>query len=396
MNSSKTKNNFIWSSLILSFLLIGFLFFFNEVNAQVRTSFPGGTFPGGSEMSGGGTFSGGGVSAPMDTIKTPGGTFKNLIKRFTIWLGYGVYLTVFIAFLLFLMGMLKYVTGGADEEKRQEAKNLIIYGIAGLFIMVSVWALVYWLGSAIGIRPGGIIDLPGMPGNTEGQNLILGGEDSDLVKLIKNLGGLMGDIILLIMALAMFLFLWGITRYITSGADEEKRTEARRLVTYGIVGLFVMASVWSLVYFIGASVGINVGNGIIISQITGSDVGTIGVDGEALTTCEAWSTVKNPSTGEMPGVSFKNFVCLILKVLNPIPPILMALAMMYFFWGIAKYMNSAGDAEEMKSGKNTIIYGILGLFIMAALWSLVYLVRQEFGLFLFASKIFIIFFSRAP
>ncbi len=46
-----------------------------------------------------------------------------------------------LALLVFLWGILKYVFS-TDEEARGQAKNYMIYGIIGLFVMVSVWGLV--------------------------------------------------------------------------------------------------------------------------------------------------------------------------------------------------------------------------------------------------------------
>jgi hypothetical protein len=40
---------------------------------------------------------------------------------------------------------------------------MMIYGIIGLFVMVSVWGLVYFVGSLVGIEPGGGVNLPGVP-----------------------------------------------------------------------------------------------------------------------------------------------------------------------------------------------------------------------------------------
>ena len=51
-------------------------------------------------------------------------------------------LLIAAAVILFLYGVIKYVYSGDNEEKRKEAKNYIVYGIIGLFVMVSVWGLV--------------------------------------------------------------------------------------------------------------------------------------------------------------------------------------------------------------------------------------------------------------
>lgn len=39
------------------------------------------------------------------------------------------------------MGLVKYVKNGDNEEKRASGRMLMIYGIVGLFFMVSVWGI---------------------------------------------------------------------------------------------------------------------------------------------------------------------------------------------------------------------------------------------------------------
>jgi len=46
--------------------------------------------------------------------------------------------------VVFLWGVVRYVTAGGDSEKVAEGRNLIIFGIIGLAVMVSVWGIV-WL-----------------------------------------------------------------------------------------------------------------------------------------------------------------------------------------------------------------------------------------------------------
>jgi hypothetical protein len=47
-----------------------------------------------------------------------------------------------IAVLVFIYGIIKYVLSGGDEGARKEARNYMIFGIIGIFVMVSVWGLV--------------------------------------------------------------------------------------------------------------------------------------------------------------------------------------------------------------------------------------------------------------
>ncbi|MES2668634.1 MAG: pilin [Patescibacteria group bacterium] len=48
-----------------------------------------------------------------------------------------------LAFIVFIYGVFQYfIAGGHDEEKRETGKSLMLWGIIGFFVMVSVWGLV--------------------------------------------------------------------------------------------------------------------------------------------------------------------------------------------------------------------------------------------------------------
>jgi hypothetical protein len=51
-----------------------------------------------------------------------------------------------------------------------------------------------------------------------------------------------------IFAIALVAFLWGVFQYfIAGGADEEKRKTGRSFIIWGIIGFFVMVSIWGIV-----------------------------------------------------------------------------------------------------------------------------------------------------
>ena len=66
----------------------------------------------------------------------------------------------------------------------------------------------------------------------------------DLVELFLDI---LDDVIVLIVALAVVMFIWGVLKYITAGESEDKIREGRNYIIYGIIGIFVMVSVWGLV-----------------------------------------------------------------------------------------------------------------------------------------------------
>ena len=68
-----------------------------------------------------------------------------------------------LAVVLFLFGVLKYVTSGDDEGSRADARQLMLWGIVALFVMVSVTGLVGLLTSTTDIQSGGILPVPTLP-----------------------------------------------------------------------------------------------------------------------------------------------------------------------------------------------------------------------------------------
>ena len=67
-------------------------------------------------------------------------------------------------------------------------------------------------------------------------------------------------------------------------------------------------------------------------------------------------------------------------ILNTVIPIVMTLALLYFFWGLATYILGAGDEEKRKSGRMIMVWGIIALFVMAAVWGLTGVIAKTFGI----------------
>lgn len=60
-----------------------------------------------------------------------------------------------------------------------------------------------------------------------------------------------------------------------------------------------------------------------------------------------------------------------------ITPIIVALALVYFFWGLAKYILASGEGKD--EGKSMMIWGIIALFVMVSVWGLVGLIGNTFS-----------------
>ncbi|MEI8338104.1 MAG: pilin [bacterium] len=58
-------------------------------------------------------------------------------------LGNGIVpLIIGLAVIIFLIGIAQYITSGDNEEKKEASRNLMLYGIISIFVMVSVWGFV--------------------------------------------------------------------------------------------------------------------------------------------------------------------------------------------------------------------------------------------------------------
>lgn len=81
-----------------------------------------------------------------------------------------------LAVLVIIWGIFGYITGAGDEEKRGEAKQYIIWGIIGVFVMLSIWGLVAILQNTFNIQRQGPTDFPTVPLSSGGAGAFVGGD----------------------------------------------------------------------------------------------------------------------------------------------------------------------------------------------------------------------------
>jgi predicted membrane channel-forming protein YqfA (hemolysin III family) len=79
------------------------------------------------------------------------------------------------------------------------------------------------------------------------------------------------------------------------------------------------------------------------------------------------------------GGTLFTLLCKFGTLLNAIVPVLIALGVVYFVWGVITYVVS-NDEEAKKAGRDRIIFGIIGLAVIIGVWGLVNLLRNTFGL----------------
>ena len=92
---------------------------------------------------------------------TPPSTFKDLIDIFLNLIFMVLPVIGGLAALVFIWGLIKFITNVQGDEKAvKEGKDLIVWGLAALFIMVSLWGILRIFYSDLGFTGFGLPLLP--------------------------------------------------------------------------------------------------------------------------------------------------------------------------------------------------------------------------------------------
>lgn len=67
-----------------------------------------------------------------------------------------------LALIFFMWGVAMFILGAGDEEKREQGKHVMTWGIVALFVIVAVWGIVFWIASLLDIGIGGSAPNPGV------------------------------------------------------------------------------------------------------------------------------------------------------------------------------------------------------------------------------------------
>lgn len=72
-----------------------------------------------------------------------------------------------------------------------------------------------------------------------------------------------------------------------------------------------------------------------------------------------------------------NFIA--TDILNAVIGLLSGLALVYFIWGMVKYIQGSDNEQTRKEGQQMMLYGIIGLFVLVSVWGLVRVLVSTFG-----------------
>ncbi len=83
---------------------------------------------------------------------------------------------------------------------------------------------------------------------------------ADITTILGTIQGIVNLIIPILGSVALAVFIYGIVKFIYSGGDEKKRSEAKNYIVYGLIGMFVLVAMWGIfrivvTTFFGGSAG---------------------------------------------------------------------------------------------------------------------------------------------
>ncbi len=92
------------------------------------------------------------------------------------------------------------------------------------------------------------------------------------------------------------------------------------------------------------------------------------------------------TTGGRPSVcnggtitTIQGVICKLNEIMGALLPFLVSLGILYFVWGVVSFV-IASDEEAKTTGRDRMIWGVIGLVVIVGVWGLVRIVSNTFGL----------------
>lgn len=77
-------------------------------------------------------------------------------------------------------------------------------------------------------------------------------------------------------------------------------------------------------------------------------------------------------------VTLGHTVGVLSDIINGLIPVVLAITVLIFFWGLAMYLWDAGNSESKSKGIQIMIMGVLSLFVMVSIWGIIGVLQQTF------------------
>lgn len=67
-------------------------------------------------------------------------------------------------------------------------------------------------------------------------------------------------------------------------------------------------------------------------------------------------------------------------LVNMLGPIVAALALLLFFWGLVRFIFNSKDGADMNEAKGAMFWGVIALFVLFSVFGLIRVLQGTFGL----------------
>lgn len=76
--------------------------------------------------------------------------------------------------------------------------------------------------------------------------------------------------------------------------------------------------------------------------------------------------------------NFSEIICLFVDLISTAIPVVAAIAVLVFIWGLAKFILKAGSESDREEGKQIMVWGIVALFVLVSISGIIVFLSGEF------------------
>jgi hypothetical protein len=198
------------------------------------------------------------------------------------------------------------------------------------------------------------------------ENLVCNASITNIGDILCKVSSILKLIIPILIALGIVYFVWGIVTYFINDNEEAKKKGRDRII-YGLLGFVIIFALQGLISIVINTFGFDQGGTGLVSDFIQKNSALTGTDSLIC------SLESSPNLGNL--LSYAT--CFIY---SSIIPLIVALAIAMFVWGVVQYVINSDEEAKKAKGKQFMIWGIIGLVVMIGIWGLVKIVGTTFGI----------------
>ncbi len=70
----------------------------------------------------------------------------------------------------------------------------------------------------------------------------------------------------------------------------------------------------------------------------------------------------------------------ILDLIYALVPFALTLSVLFFLWGLAKFVYRAGDEKSHEDGRRIMVWGVVAIFVFVSIWSIAFVILRTFNI----------------